>query len=651
MPIWVLLVVALLGVSGSGWADVVPQRKWLQVRSPHFTVMGEAGARDLRLVAERMEQLHAALGQMTRSTQVETSDVTIVVFKTEAAFRPYQPRYQGKPVAVAGYFLPGPMNYIAILADRDYDYSDVVYHEYVHLVAERAVGSMPVWMSEGVAEFFSKFQPIDSGKKARIGNPRGEHIERLRTEFLPLAALTAVDHDSAEYNERDKQSVFYAESWALYHYLRFGQKQKYAPLLPRFVESLLSGVPFDRACVEHLGVSMPALESELRQYLGNLGFNYFEVALPEAIQRIERLQPTAVAEGEAHAVLAQLLLFHGDLDEARAHLEHATSVDPQQALALARLAEQSFTRSPADALALAKRAADAERRTFISEYYRARTLERIADFQAGMVETGAIEGAWRQVVSLNPSAAAAYGNLGQLRADAGDLDEALALARQAVELAPARDDFALGLARVLIMRGETKAARGMLGPLLARGATPEIRQGARNYLGGAARVELAAAAGAEAPVPERPPALPDEPTPLPDIVEPPTTAAPLDTSAGDPLPARVPPAGPIIRPDLHRVRDDEAQVFGTMTAIECLDGGSILVIQQAPSGAIRVRGESLDRIDFVSFRADYSGSIACGPQAQPPPVLVTYRPDREGNTVGEVIVVEVVPLGFKPPGQ
>ena len=114
MPIWVLLVVALFGVPGSAWADVVPQRKWLQVRSPHFTVMGEAGPRDLRLVAERMEQLHAALAQMAKSTQIETSDVTIVVFKTEAAFRPYQPRYQGKPVAVAGYFLPGPMNYIEI---------------------------------------------------------------------------------------------------------------------------------------------------------------------------------------------------------------------------------------------------------------------------------------------------------------------------------------------------------------------------------------------------------------------------------------------------------------------------------------------------------------------------------------------------------
>jgi tetratricopeptide (TPR) repeat protein len=545
MPICVFLVVALFGVSGSAWADVVPQRKWLQVRSPHFTVMGEAGARDLRLVAERMEQLHAALGQMTKSTQVETSDVTIIVFKTEAGFRPFQRRYQGKPVPAAGYFLPGPMNYIAILADRDYDYSDVVYHEYVHLVANRAIGSMPVWMSEGVAEFYSTFQPIDSGKKARIGDPQGTHIGRLRTEFMPLAALTAVDHDSAEYNERDKQSVFYAESWALYHFLQIGQKQKYAPRLPRFVDSLLSGVPFDRACVEHLGVSMPALESELRQYLGNLGFYHFEVTLPEAIQRIERLQPTAVSEGEAHAVLAQLLIFIGEQDEARAHLEHAISVEPQQALALARLAEQSVTRSPADALALAKRAADAEKRTFISEYYRARALERIADFEASMVEAAAIEGAWRQVLALNPSAAEAYSRLGQMRADARDLDEALTLTRQAVQLAPARDDFMLGLARVLIMRGETKAARGMLGPLLARGATPAIRQGARNYLGVAARVELATAADSEAPMPEPPPALPDEPAPPPPIGEPPAPpASPVPRWLAIRLPPACRPLGP-----------------------------------------------------------------------------------------------------------
>jgi hypothetical protein len=138
---------------------------------------------------------------------------------------------------------------------------------------------------------------------------------------MPLATLTAVDHESPEYNERDKTSVFYAESWALYHYLQIGEKQKYTPRLPGFVDALLNGAPFDRACIEQLGVSMAALESGLRQYLGNLRFYRFEVTLPEAIHRIERLQPTAVSEGEAHAVLAQLLLFHGQQDEARAHLE------------------------------------------------------------------------------------------------------------------------------------------------------------------------------------------------------------------------------------------------------------------------------------------------------------------------------------------
>jgi hypothetical protein len=87
-----------------------------------------------------------------------------------------------------------------------------------------------------------------------------------------------------------------------------------------------------------------------------------------------------------------------------------------------------------------------------------------------------------------------------------------------------------------------------------------------------------------------------------------------------------------------------------MTAIECVDAGAVLVIQAA-SGPVRVRGEALERIDFVSFRADYSGSIACGPQPQPPPVMVTFRPDRQGNTVGEVVIVEVVPRGYKPPGK
>lgn len=635
MWICVLLVVALFGVTGSAEADVVPQRKWLQVRSPNFTVMGEASARDLRLVAERMEQLHAALAQMTRMSSVDTSDVTVIVFKSEAAFRPFQPRYQGKVVPTAGYFQPGPMNYVAILSDRDYDYSDVVYHEYVHLVAARALGSLPVWLSEGVAEFFSTFQPVDGGKKARVGEPHARHVERLQREFLPLAALTAVDHNSPAYNERDKQSVFYAESWLLYHYLQIGQKQKYQPQFGRFVDAILDGMPFDRACVEHLGVPMAVLESELRQYVSSLRFYQFEVTLPDALQRIERLQPTPVPEAEVHAQLAQVLLALRDPAEARAHLDHAVSVDASQPLALARLAEQTVTRSPEEALVFARRSAAAADQTYLSAYYRARTLQQAASANSDLVEPETLEAAWRQVATLNPRSADAHEALAQLRAEADDFEPALALQRRAMELEPARDDLLLGMARVLIMKGDTKAARGLLGPLVARGSTPAVKQGARDYLGFAARVELAEAAGNEVPAPERLPVAADQPEPPINPVE---------------LPRPSPSTEPAVIPDLHRRRDGEAQVFGAMSAIECAGDAVVLVIA-TPKGPVRVRGEGLDQIDFVSFRADYSGSISCGPQAQPPPVMVTFRPDRQHDTAGEVILVEVVPRGYKPPGQ
>jgi hypothetical protein len=84
-----------------------------------------------------------------------------------------------------------------------------------------------------------------------------------------------------------------------------------------------------------------------------------------------------------------------------------------------------------------------------------------------------------------------------------------------------------------------------------------------------------------------------------------------------------------------------------MTAIEC-GADRVTLVVQTSSGAVRLWSEALDRIDFVSFRADYSGSVNCGPQAYPAPMLFTYRPEREGTIIGEVLIVEVVPRGYKP---
>jgi tetratricopeptide (TPR) repeat protein len=639
MPRWLLLVLSVYGVAADAAADVVPQRKWLQVRSPHFTVMGEASARDLRNVATHMEQLHAVLGQVAR-TDAEAGDVTIIVFKTERSYQPFQPRWNGKTTAVAGYFLPGPMNYITILADRDYDYSDVVYHEYVHLAASRSIGELPLWMGEGLADFYSSFEVINA-KKVRIGTRHLRYLERLQSEFMPLTTLAAVDRRSPYYNERDKTSIFYAESWALLHFLRIAEKGKYAPRLGPFLDAMLDGMSFDRACNERLGMTTQALESELRQYIGSLFFQHLEVTLPESLGRIEHLDATPVSEGEAHAHLAHLLLAFKAADEAKAHLDHAVAVDPKQPLALARLADLAAAANDRDqAVSLAQRAGDAPSPTYLSAYFRASAIERMNQQSNG--DLAAIAAAWRTVVELNPRMAEAHSRFAQAQADTQqELEQAKLAQQQAIALAPAREEYRLGLARILIMLRDTKTARGLLGPLVARGSTRQITATARQYLGIAAQVELAITAGTATPRPERPPDVVTEP------VEPTPPATP---PADNPNPGPANAAANFEHLVLRHVLDGEIRIFGLMKAIECTSDAARLVIETA-SGLVRVRGGTLDTMDFVSYRDDIRGGINCGPQALTPPVLVTYRPEPDHGTAGEVIIVEVVPVGYKPPGQ
>ena len=51
------------------------------------------------------------------------------------------------------------------------------------------------------------------------GTEREQHSYLRQQRLLPLTTLLKVDHNSPYYHEDNKGSVFYAESWALVHYL------------------------------------------------------------------------------------------------------------------------------------------------------------------------------------------------------------------------------------------------------------------------------------------------------------------------------------------------------------------------------------------------------------------------------------------------
>jgi tetratricopeptide (TPR) repeat protein len=606
-------------------AEVTPQKRWSQVVTPHFRVAGDASDRLLRQAAERMEQLHALVGMMAPDPALRAPETTVIVFRDRRAYAPFTPLYEGKPQEVGGYFISGPMNYITVLAGAEDSARSVVFHEYVHLVMNRTAARMPTWVGEGLAEFYSTFDVTDGGRTAHVGGMLQDHLWRLQKQLLPLATLVAVDHDSPYYNERDKSSVFYAQSWALVHYLQLGADRKYAPRFGAFLEALAGGTPFAAACATQLGVTPEALEKELAAYVFSPVLYRGMIRLPERIEDLERQRPSVVPEAEVHALLGDLLRRLDGRPAAREHLDFALSLDGTQALALGSLAQVEAEASADERVReLAARAAGQP--TYLTEYYRADALEQVApDMDTDAV---AIEAALRKSVELNPAFAPALTALARrLGSRVAGRDEALALVTRAIPLAPTRDDYVLIEARIHLQKGDTKTARQRLGPLMARGSTPEVKAAARELMGYVAKAEAAVASGQAdtAPIPE----------------------APRSTDAARP-PAPGPPP-PEFTLDLRPVADGETRVAGIIALIECGSDGLVVTVTQA-SGSLRLRAKTMAAVQFVSYRDDLRGAVSCGPQGTMP-VLATYRAEPDATSAGVLVALEYVPAGYTPPPQ
>ena len=56
-----------------------------------------------------------------------------------------------------------------------------------------------------------------------------------QNKLLPIEVLLNVEHSSPHYNEENRASVFYAESWALVHYLMLDPEARQRQLLKNFI--------------------------------------------------------------------------------------------------------------------------------------------------------------------------------------------------------------------------------------------------------------------------------------------------------------------------------------------------------------------------------------------------------------------------------
>src|SRR5437588_7175108 len=81
---------------------------WLEIHSPHFTVITDAGEKKGREVALRFEQMRAVFALLLSKERLNQSvPLTILAFKNDKSYYQVAPLHQGQPIGVPGFFLLG----------------------------------------------------------------------------------------------------------------------------------------------------------------------------------------------------------------------------------------------------------------------------------------------------------------------------------------------------------------------------------------------------------------------------------------------------------------------------------------------------------------------------------------------------------------
>src|SRR5439155_10469455 len=197
-----------------------------------------------------------------RNTELPELPIEVLLIGDEQTMKELEPEYNGRKVAVAGYYQGGPDRDFIVLSGRVFPetLTSVVYHELTHYFIARGLRSRPTWLNEGLAEYFSTAEIRDD--EISLGAISNDRLQLLKTSpMLSLKDFFAVDSSSSYYNESSKASVYYAQAWAFMHYMMHGE---HAAHFRQYLNAMQKG---DANLLQYLNVRERDLDNGCQNYL------------------------------------------------------------------------------------------------------------------------------------------------------------------------------------------------------------------------------------------------------------------------------------------------------------------------------------------------------------------------------------------------
>ncbi|MCA1612910.1 MAG: tetratricopeptide repeat protein [Acidobacteria bacterium] len=325
------------------------------------------------------------------------------------------------------------------------------FHEYVHSLVSNRLARPPLWLTEGLAEYYSSLEltGVGGGAGVRVGKVLPHRAARLRTHaWLPLEAVLSAVYDAPPYTGREDRATFYAQSWALVHYLSADDARR--AQLSAYLESLAGGLSPEESFARAFPHGAPQLERGLRAYVRAARFDARVRMLPprSSFDAASRARP--LAEAEVLSTQGDLLLRADRAAEAATYLRRALELDPNLAAAHAALGLMHLRANlPADARAHLLRALSSDPSDYLARYHFAQLLRVEATDEDSTVagfakRTRLLREELKGVVALAPDfldaqALLARAELDALLADARADAEVRVEARAALDSIPAKE--------------------------------------------------------------------------------------------------------------------------------------------------------------------------------------------------------------------
>jgi len=567
---------------------------WVEVESPHFVVVSDAGEKGARRAAEQFERFRFLFLTAVPSARMDPGQpIVILAVKSEQSLRALLPAFwevEGH-VHPAGVFMPGPEKHYAALrldalGDNPYE---VLYHEYSHLLIALNLPNIPLWLNEGLAEFFA--QTTVTGRETGLGGLSRSHVRRLLTESpLPLEVLLKVDHESPYYNEANKTSIFYAQAWALTHYLMVGDNAAHRGQLSAFLAQVDHGADTVEAATLAFG-DLKRLERTLAGYIRDSRFFYLPVNAQQDLDR-KAFAARTLSAASAAAIRGDFHVRTGRLKEARTLLESMGMLCKREG-------------KPDEAFKWFAEAVALDSSSFLAHYYSAVFAGRDSTTPGRIA---AAEAEYRKAIEIRPGFAPAYTGLAQLLASRGErLDEALALARRAAELEPGKAVYYLTVANLLLRLRRVEEAEALASKVLATVKDPADREAARQMV---EYVRSQKAGPAEREPPVGPPSAPPKPAAKPGSAT---------TQAGE---------------GLLKERG------GRVVAVEC-EGARLVLTVDGSGGPVKLVAENYFQTEFLTETwqppDDFNPCVHLSDRE----VRVRYRPVTDQVYAGNVVSIEI----------